>query len=386
MSSFYGQMRWDQFERFFYNFTLRNDEFASNNTFNENPSKVNEATIPANTLEYVQPNEDRATFQINAANHWLKISPLDSVGDEHTTFTGFSVFHNKPATTNLLKVTPLVVKQIPTGEDYVELKSGDSFTIYSLSFDKAGHFSESQSLTPTYFKLPSQTIRVNGVTDLILNTDAKFHFQNEEDELIELKVSSNQRVLTFSHKTYFSKNLDLNIGSFVFEGPASGIQFTTERVLQPGDFISTYQTVYDNAGHLTSLKKVYYQLPISETDSRLQKMEETIALLNATVTAMKGDVNSNSTSLLNQDGRLSRVETLLSDPSNKLQTSIKVLAASLPGYNSSYTYPIPEGMATISDYIKTYLEGYILQGFHARIAVIEQFLQRKYPGEFEAYS
>ena len=386
MSSFYGQMRWNKYERFFYNFTLRNNEFASNNTFNENPSKANEATIPANSVEYVQPNEDLATFQINAANHWLKISPLDSVGDEHTTFTGFSVFHNKPATTNLLKVTPLVVKQIPTGEDYVELKSGDSFTIYSLSFDKAGHFSESQSLTPTYFKLPSQTIRVNGVTDLALNTDAKFHFQNEEDKLIELKVSSNQRVLTFSHKTYFSKSLDLNIGSFVFEGPANGTQFTTERVLQPGDFISTYQTVYDNAGHLTSLKKVYYQLPISETDSRLQKMEETIALLNVTVTAMKSDVNSNSTSLLNQDGRLSKVETFLSDPSNKLQTSIKVLAASLPGYNSNYTYSIPEGIATISDYLKTYLEGYVLQGFHARIAVIEQFLQRKYPGEFEAYS
>ena len=115
-------------------------------------------------------------------------------------------------------------------------------------------------------------------------------------------------------------------------------------------------------------------------------MEETIALLNATVTAMKSDVDSNSTTILSQDGRLAKIETLLKDQSNKLQTSIKVLAASLPGYNSNYEYSVPEGIATISDYLKTYLEGYVLQGFHARIAVIEQFLQRKYPGEFEAYS
>ena len=386
MSSFYGQMRWEQFEQFFYNFTLRNKEFASNNVFNENPSKADEATIPANDTKYIQPNEDHATFQINAANHWLKVSPIDSVGDNYSTFTGFSMFHNKPATTNLLTVNPVAIKKIPSGEEYTELKSGDSLTIYSLSFDKAGHFSETKSLTPTYFKLPEQIIRVNGDTDLVLNTDAKFHFQNEENKLIELKVSNNQKILTFSHKTYFSKNSDLDIGSFVFEGSANGTQFTVERVLQPGDFISTYQTVYDNAGHLTSLKKIYYQLPISETDSRLKTMEETIALLNATVTAMKSDVDSNSTTILSQDGRLAKIETLLKDQNNKLQTSIKVLAASLPGYNSNYEYSIPEGIATISDYLKTYLEGYVLQGFHARIAVIEQFLQRKYPGDFEAYS
>ena len=154
MSSFYGQMRWEQFEQFFYNFTLRNKEFASNNVFNENPSKADEATIPANDTKYIQPNEDHATFQINAANHWLKVSPIDSVGDNYSTFTGFSMFHNKPATTNLLTVNPVAIKKIPSGEEYTELKSGDSLTIYSLSFDKAGHFSETKSLTPTYFKLP----------------------------------------------------------------------------------------------------------------------------------------------------------------------------------------------------------------------------------------
>ena len=47
-------------------------------------------------------------------------------------------------------------------------------------------------------------------------------------------------------------------------------------------------------------------------------MEETIALLNATVTAMKSDVDSNSTTILSQDGRLAKIETLLKDQSNKL--------------------------------------------------------------------
>lgn len=112
MSSFYGQERWEQFEQFFYNFTLRNKEFASNNVFNENPSKANEATIPANDTKYIQPNEDHATFQINAANHWLKVNPIDFVDDNYSTFTGFSMFYNKSATIQLSMIK--MILQQPT--------------------------------------------------------------------------------------------------------------------------------------------------------------------------------------------------------------------------------------------------------------------------------
>ena len=384
MSSFYGQMRWQDFQRFFYNFTLRNNEYQNSNMFNENPDKEDEHTVEPNEILYIQPNEDFATMQINAANHWLKIAPKDSVGDEYTTYTGFSIFHNKPATTNLDMVNVFEVSAIPSGKEATILKSGDSFKIVSIGFDKAGHFSKEESLEPTYFQLPPQIISINNVTDLTLGSDQKFHFFNF-DGLINLNVNANGKELTFAHKENFGQNDNLDISSFKFEGPEDGsVQYTVERQMKPGDFISTYNTVYDKAGHLISLEKIYYQLPVSEVDERLKVLQETVDKINQNIEVMKTTVDSHDTKITEYGTRLADIERLLGDDNKKMQPAIQVLASSLTGYDPNRVYTIPEGISTISDYLKIHLEGYLLQGFHGRITAIELFLEKKYPGEFEA--
>lgn len=384
MSSFYGQMRWQDFQRFFYNFTLRNQEYPNGNMFNENPEKDDESTVKANEILYVQPNEDFATMQINAANHWLKIAPRDSVGDEFTTYTGFSIFHNKPAITDLDMVNVFEVSAIPENKTATILKSGDSFKVVSIGFDKAGHFSKEESLEPTYFQLPPQIIRVNQTTDLTLNDDQKFHFINK-DGLINLNVSVNGKELTFEHKSNFTNLDNLSIGFFKFEGPQDGTeQYTVERSLEPGDFISTYNAVYDQAGHAVAFTKVYYQLPVSEVDERLKVLQEAVDAINLKLETIETSVNDHDLKITEYAKRLSDIDILLQDDSQRMQPAIQVLASNLTGYDPNRIYSIPEGIATISDYLKIHLEGYTLQGFHGRITAIELFLEKKYPGEFEA--
>jgi hypothetical protein len=70
-----------------------------------------------------------------------------------------------------------------------ELQSGECFKIACPAFDKAGHFIGEDYLEPRYFKMPEQIIQINKEgNDLILNSEKKFHFANE-DGLIELLLN-----------------------------------------------------------------------------------------------------------------------------------------------------------------------------------------------------
>lgn len=289
MSSFYGQMRWQDFQQFFLNFTLENKHFSASNLFNEHPSNENQATIEAGVKAYIQPNEDFATFQFNAANHWIKFSPIDSKGDEKTTYVGVSIFHNSPDTVNPYQLPIFEVVVPPQGSDIEQLQSGECFEIACPAFDKAGHFVGEDYLEPTYFKLPEQIIQINDVgNDLILNADKKFHFANT-DGLIELLLNDQKDKLTFQHKVAFEDNTAPTFTPFLYEGGKDGTQYQVEIELQPGDYISTYQTVYDNAGHLVSLEKIYYQLPISEVDSRLEILENTVEEIQTKMKTIEED-------------------------------------------------------------------------------------------------
>ena len=76
---------------------------------------------------------------------------------------------------------------------------------------------------------------------------------------------------------------------FYYEGGKDGTQYQVEVELQPGDYISTYQTVYDRAGHLVSLEKIYYQLPVSEVDSRLELLETRVGTLETRLSLIDGE-------------------------------------------------------------------------------------------------
>lgn len=289
MSSFYGQMRWQDFQQFFLNFTLENKHFSANNIFNTNPEKEDQATIGNDQIAYIQPNEDFATFRFNAANHWIKFSPIDSIGDQQTTYIGVSIFHNEPDTVNPYTL-PLFEVIVPPQEATIKtLGSGECFKIEYPAFDKAGHFVGKDLLTPTYFKLPEQIIQINNPgNDLILNSEKKFHFENQ-DGMIELILNETKDKLTFQHKKSFTENEEPTFTPFLYEGSKDGTQYQVEVKLQPGDYISTYKTVYDRAGHLVNLEKIYYQLPVSEVDSRLELLETEIGTLKTRLSLIDGE-------------------------------------------------------------------------------------------------
>ena len=289
MSSFYGQMRWQDFQQFFLNFTLENKHFSANNLFNTNPVREDQATIVDGKIAYIQPNEDFATFKFNAANHWIKFSPIDSVGDKQTTYIGVSIFHNEPDTVNPYTLPIFEVITPPQNAEIEVLESGKCFKVECPAFDKAGHFVGKNFLQPFYFKLPEQVIQINDVgNDLILNSEKKFHFENQ-DELIELILNDTKTKLTFQHKKNFTENEEPTFTPFLYEGSKDGTQYQVEVELQPGDYISTYQTVYDKAGHLVSLEKIYYQLPVSEVDSRLELLETKVSNVETRLSLIDGE-------------------------------------------------------------------------------------------------
>lgn len=289
MNSFYGQMRWQDFQQFFLNFTLENKHFSADNLFNTNPEKEAQATIGNSQIAYIQPNEDFATFQFNAANHWIKFSPIDSIGDQQTTYIGVSIFHNEPDTVNPYTLPVFEIVTPPQGAKVEILESGECFKVECPAFDKAGHFVGKELMTPTYFKLPEQVIQINDPgNDLILNSEKKFHFENQ-DKLIELILNDTKNKLTFRHKTNFTENEEPTFTPFLYEGSKDGTQYQVEVELQPGDYISTYQTVYDRAGHLVSLEKIYYQLPVSEVDSRLELLETRVDDIETRLSLIDGE-------------------------------------------------------------------------------------------------
>lgn len=304
MSSFYGQMRWQDFQQFFLNFTLENKHFSANNLFNTNPEREDQATISDGKVAYIQPNEDFATFKFNAANHWIKFSPIDSVGDQQTTYVGVSIFHNEPDTKNPYTLPVFEIITPPQNAEIEVLESGKCFKVECPAFDKAGHFVGKNLLQPVYFKLPEQVIQINDAgNDLILNSEKKFHFENQ-DELIELILNDTKTKLTFQHKKNFTESEEPTFTPFLYEGSKDGTQYQVEVELQPGDYISTYQTVYDRAGHLVNLEKIYYQLPVSEADSRLELLETKVSNVETRLSLIDGEGLEEG-----QQGRLQLLET-----------------------------------------------------------------------------
>ncbi len=381
MSSFYGQMRWQDFQQFFLNFTLENKHFSANNLFNENPDHENQATVESNTKAYIQPSEDFATFRFNAANHWIKFSPIDSQGDERTTYTGVSIFHNSPDTVNPYRLPIFDIIVPPQGSEVEELKSGECFKIACPAFDKAGHFVGEDYLEPRYFKMPEQIIQINDVgNDLILNNDKKFHFANE-DGLIELLLNDQKNKLTFQHKTTFTANETPDFTPFLYEGGKDGTQYQVEVELKPGDYISTYKTVYDKAGHLVSLQKIYYQLPISEVDSRLEILENTVKEIQNSMKSLADDLAELEGTIDDINKNVNKANDRIGSDSEYSESSTNSYMAWIRAYlGTTGTYSLSAG---IRDILKKMIDddtdlGNEMRNIYSRINGLEDWLDGKF--------
>lgn len=393
MSSFYGQMRWQDFQRFFYNFTLNNQQFSSTNAFNKGSQIGFGETVDSETRVWLQPNEDFATLRVNAANHWIQLCPMDSIGDTQESFTGFSIFHNEPATSDLDTVKLFEVTTLPNDQNATILKSGDIFKVVEMKFDKAGHFSKNESLSPTYFQLPPQIIRVNWNKDLNLNEDQKFYFVND-DGLIDLIVNDAGVVLNIEHKSYFTDFDELDISSFAYEGPKDGTDYEVINRLAGGDYISTYEIEYDKAGHVTSLEKVYYQLPISEADERLDVLEDTVEALNADFESHLNDWSSYKDTIESSVNKITNLENFTGIDTNGTNTAMQTALNALKLAPSGTNYTVANGFEVIVQYLKGSGGSggdpggssgddpnslpTILKGYSRRLDYIEGFLAGKY--------
>lgn len=376
MSSFYGQMRWQDFQRFFYNFTLNNNNFSNANMFNASPL-VGEETVAAGVPRYIQPHEDFATFKINAANHWIKLAPIDSYGDEpRKTYGGFSIFHDAPSETNLTALKIFDITSLPANTEATILKSGDSFKVLEIKFDKAGHFSESVSLEPKYFQMQPQIINVNNSKDLYLNDDQKFHFVNS-DGYIDLTVSNDNKSLTFNHKTSLGDDTEVNTFGFeVIKDEGAG--YDVVRRLKDGDYISTQQLVYDSAGHLVEITKLYYQLPTSEVAENVSDLTDAVKEIQEAIDKAKEVIQDHDSLLTDHNARIEDIEEFLGD-----QNEMHEALISLKPANEGQVYNVGNGFKIMTEYMKNTVEGIYMEGFLARVKVIEEFLKKKYPTEFK---
>lgn len=358
MSSFYGQMRWQDFKRFFYNFTLSNNQFATNNQFNETPND-GEPTITGNLVAYLQPNEDFATFKINTANHWIKVCPTDSIGDAPVTYSGFSLFHDKPNAASVEQIKIFDVSAIPADEEITVLKEGECLKFLDLKIDKAGH-SVTEDLKATYFQLPQQIIRVNFSKDLYVNDDQKFHFQ--EDDWVKLGVSEDGKVLNFSHTTVFNEDQSTS----GFEKPEGEDEYQVVAKLKEGDYFSTDRMVYDKAGHLVSTTRVYYQLPISEVIGDIADLSTIVTELKENVEKAQGVIKDHTDLINDHEERLTDAQTMLGDNS-EMQTALGKLEAAAAGQQ----FTVSQGFVIMTDHLQTSVDE-SLKGVYARLAAIEK--------------
>lgn len=386
MNSFYGQMRWgEKFEQFFYEFKITNNEFSENNEFNIDPEEDKFLeTIKSPREKFISPNEDFAIFNINTANHWIGLIPIDSLGDDKDKITqsGVTIFHKPPDFEHSELIPTLEFlerEELLEDEDWlgtsVSLMSGDYLKISNINYDKAGHATV-EKVNKAFFKLPEQIISINDSNDLKLKeSDQKFHFYTESNGLIQLNLKDTTDELTFSHKTFFSaENIPKDVALIEFlrheeekEGLPTWIP-NTEQVFLPGDYITTYELTFDAAGHLTGKKEIFYQLPISEMDTRVSALETAVQDLNTNLGLLADRVGQNETDIEKLTKIVNRVgsDTEFDNLSDAILSATRKRPAegfSLASGVTDVTKYVAEQMGLITSiasyvkYIESYLDG-----------------------------
>lgn len=350
--SFYGQMRWDQFQQFFYKHLLTAVPFDKQDLFNDTISSGEYANIAPQTQAYIEPNEDFATLRINAANQWIRVSPIDSKGDQGTSFSGFHIFHGAPDTSTAKQY--MIYKPLRDDEvekdSAVQLTAGNFFVVTTPYVDAAGHITS--QFGSTVYRLPDQLIQIaqavwnpeiedweQDVRDLTLDiNDQKFHFAS--DGFIKLMLNETCNLLSLEHISYHAEQIETQ--GIAFLGAATE-SYTAEK-LNPGDFITTDKIVFDSCGHGYSIEKIYLQLPITDTDAKLEGISADLLTLqsefalhveeyNGLVTKQREDIDA------------------LFESTNKLQAFVHtdVLTGDIPsdivGMRNALVAFMPEGMA-----------------------------------------
>lgn len=281
--SFYGQMRWTDstIGNYFYGIRLTADMFTSAHQFNKNPPE-GEETVGSQD-RYLYPHEDLSKLTVNRGNHWIGIAPIDCVGDDHVTCSGFNLFHNAPLTTGL---TADSFQQVLEGltkkpsQSVTVLKSGGYIKISSPKFDVAGHWVGKDLVDTKYFQLPNQSILIihpdNGSDELILNSNNQFEFKH--DDYIKMSLNSAKNRLTVEHvtplltlsNTYDDKLIPQN-GMIKYIPEKDEVPTVHQEICQ-GDYFQVFQASLDSAGHVVSITPYMYKLAVSELDEELTKM------------------------------------------------------------------------------------------------------------------
>jgi hypothetical protein len=104
---------------------------------------------------------------------------------------------------------------------------------------------------------------------LNLNDLGYFHFIND-DNWVKLTLNEEATTLTFSHAVPQGLRA-ATVDAFKKEPEHQTVD--DESVLEPGDKFSSYQIEVDEAGHVTSLTQVFFQLPVDKIDEALAALE-----------------------------------------------------------------------------------------------------------------
>ncbi len=393
--SFYGQMRWDQFQQFFYKHLLTAVPFNQKDLFNNTITEGEYANISSQTQAYIEPNEDFATLRINTANPWIRVSPIDSHGDQGTSFSGFHIFHGAPDTSTAKQYViykPLKDNEVEK-DSAIQLTAGNFFMSTTPYVDGAGHITN--EFESTVYRLPDQLIQIaqavwnseiedweQDVRDLTLDSnDQKFHFAS--DGFIKLMLNETCNLLSLEHISYHAEQVETQ--GIAFLGAATE-SYTAEK-LSPGDFITTDKIIFDPCGHGYSIEKIYLQLPITDTDTQLEALTADLLTLKSEfdlhteeysglVAEQRKDINT----LFESTNKLQAFvhsDVMSGDIPSDISNMRNALVAFLPEGSANGTETIAQTLAMSINQTRSKLENIAnqqdgtLRGLLARVTLLE---------------
>lgn len=287
--SFYGHS--------FFEFSKLFSRFGFSNK-GKNNKKATELSDSSATIQDASGRWEQLNFE--TGNQWIGFEQIEDEGVK-----GITISHNKPSdetVTTVYGFTPITQEEADKLEiEKKGLEAGALVRATVSYFDDAGHCS---TVEDSIYELPSTEIVLNDKKTLTPNPeDNRLHFNS--DNWINLNTNEELTNLTIQHTKSFEEN-KIGIG-FEYQGDVKE-DIAADRKLFAGDFFTTSQVIYDEAGHATQVENITYQLPISQTETDISDIKEELETVKNNITDIQielTDTIPNTYATINFAGQLS---------------------------------------------------------------------------------
>lgn len=287
--SFYGHS--------FFEFSKLFSRFGFSNK-GKNNKKATELSDSSATIQDASGRWEQLNFE--TGNQWIGFEQIKDEGVK-----GITISHNKPSDETITTVygfTPITQEEADKLEiEKKGLEAGALVRATVSHFDDAGHCS---TIEDGIYELPSTEIILDDNKTLTPNPeDNRLHFNS--DNWINLNTNKESTNLTIQHTKPFEEN-KIGIG-FEYQGDAKE-DVAANRKLLAGDFFTTSQVIYDEAGHATQVENITYQLPISQTETDISDIKEELETVKNNITNIQTELTDtipNTYATINFAGQLS---------------------------------------------------------------------------------